>query len=51
MSIAEAARQGYRVGVISPELSKERLGLRIDSCLGGFSNTALNTGLKIEGYK
>lgn len=51
MSIANAAKLGYKVGVISPELSKERLGLRIDSCLGGFSNTALNTGLKVDGYE
>lgn len=51
MSVAHASNLGYRVGVISPELSKERFALRIDSCNEHFSNTALNTGLKIDGYK
>lgn len=51
MSIAKAAKDNYTIGVISPELSKERLGLRIDSCNGHFSNTSLNTGLLVNGYK
>lgn len=51
MSVAHASDMGYRVGVISPELSKERFGLRIDSCFSHLSNTALSTGLKVDGYK
>lgn len=51
MSASKAANSGEVVGIISPELSKERIGLRIDSCNGHFSNTALNTGLKVDGYK
>lgn len=51
MSIAHASKLGYNIGVISPELSKNKLGFRIDSCLGHFSNTALNAGLNLDGYK
>lgn len=46
-----ASKQGYRVGIISPELSAETLGYRFDTSRKHFSNTALQRGLLVSGYE
>lgn len=51
MCIERASKDGYRVGVISPELSKERLGYRIDSSRTHMSNTAMQKGLLLPNYE
>ena len=50
--IAVAAwQQGRRVGFYSGEMSKDKVGYRIDSIIKGFSNRALLKGYDVEGYK
>ena len=49
--VEHASKQGYRVGVISPELSTEQVGYRFDTSRGHFSNSALQQGLLISGYE
>lgn len=51
MCIESASKDGYRVGVISPELSKERLGYRIDSSRTHMSNMAMQKGLLLPQYE
>ena len=51
MCIESASKNGYRVGVISPELSKERLGYRIDSSRTHMSNMAMQKGLLLPQYE
>ena len=46
-----AKEQGLRVGVISPEMSKEALFMRIASYDEHFDNMALQRGLPVKGYK
>lgn len=50
--IAVAAwEQGRRVGFYSGEMSKTKVGYRMDSIIRGFSNKALLKGYQVEGYK
>ena len=51
MCIESASKDGYRVGVVSPELSKERLGYRIDSSRTHMSNMAMQKGLLLPKYE
>lgn len=51
MCIEKASKDKHRVGVISPELSKERLGYRIDSSRTHMSNTAMQKGLLLPNYE
>ena len=51
MCIDRASKDGYRVGVVSPELSKERLGYRIDSSRTHMSNMAMQKGLLLPNYE
>lgn len=46
-----ASQQGLRVGVISPEMSKEALFMRIACYEEHFDNMALQRGLPVKGYK
>ena len=45
-----ASRNGYRVGVISPELSSSTFGYRFDSARSHLSNSAMSRGLLMNGY-
>ncbi len=51
MCIESASKDGYRVGVVSPELSKERLGYRIDSSRTHMSNMSMQKGLLLPEYE
>lgn len=42
--LASAFQQGYKVGMISPEMSVEDIGYRADTLMEGFSNTGLMWG-------
>lgn len=47
-------KQGYNVGYISPEMSRDSIGYRFDTLYKGFSNSALSWGSKdvnIEEYE
>lgn len=44
--ISHAWRQGYRAGIISPEMSANKMGYRIDTLMGHFSNSGLVWGLE-----
>lgn len=46
-----AAKQGYRVGFISPEMSSESILYRYDTAKKHFSNMALQKGLVIPEYE
>lgn len=48
---ASAWKQGRRVGFYSGEMTADKVGYRIDSMLGGFSNRALLKGYDVEGYE
>ncbi len=48
--LAEAWKQGYRVGLYSGEMSHVKLGYRFDALFGHFSNRALVRGQPSEGY-
>lgn len=50
MCVESASRQGYRVGVISPELSASTFGYRFDSARSHLSNSAMARGLLMNGY-
>ena len=41
---------GFNVGYISPEMSKNMIGFRLDTLLGHFSNSNLMHGDDVEGY-
>lgn len=41
-TLTHAWEIGHRVGYISPEMSPQKIGYRIDTLLGNFSNTGLN---------
>lgn len=49
--LAEAWKQGYRVGLYSGEMSPNKLGYRFDALFGHFSNRSLVRGHQVEGYK
>ena len=52
MCVESASRQGYRVGVISPEMSKDAFAQRaLDVARGHFSSRALQKGLPVPEYK
>lgn len=51
MCIECASKQGYRVGVISPEMSKESIGYRFDTARTHLSNMAMQKGLLLNGYE
>lgn len=52
LCIESASKQGYRVGVISPEMSKDALAQRaLDVARGHFSSSALQKGLLVPGYE
>ena len=48
--LAEAWKQGKRVGLYSGEMSELKLGYRFDAIFGHFSNKALVRGTDVEGY-
>lgn len=48
--LAEAWKQGKRVGLYSGEMSDMQQGYRFDALFGHFSNTALKRGLEAKGY-
>ena len=48
--LAEAWKQGYRVGLYSGEMSHVKLGYRFDALFGHFSNRALVRGHTPDGY-
>jgi hypothetical protein len=45
-----AWKQDTNVGYISPEMTADKIGYRFDALYGGFSNSALNHGIKLKGY-
>lgn len=49
--LAEAWKQGKRVGLYSGEMSHIKLGYRFDALFNHFSNRALVQGAQTEGYK
>lgn len=49
--LAEAWKQGKRVGLYSGEMSPNKLGYRLDSVFEHFSNTALTRGYEQLNYK
>ena len=49
--LAEAWKQGYRVGLYSGEMSHIKLGYRFDALFNHFSNKSLVWGAKLDGYK
>lgn len=49
--LAEAWKQGYRVGLYSGEMSPNKLGYRFDALFGHYSNRALVRGIQVDGYK
>lgn len=51
MCIECASKQGYRVGVISPEMSKESMGYRFDTARTHMSNMAMQKGLLLPNYE
>lgn len=46
-----ASAAGFRVAFISPEMSKESIGQRIDSSRTHYSNISMQKGLLIPGYE
>lgn len=49
--LAEAWKQGYRVGLYSGEMSHVKLGYRFDALFGHFSNRNLRLGGQVDGYE
>ena len=49
--LAEAWKQGYRVGLYSGEMSHIKLGYRFDALFSHFSNRCLSWGGVVDGYK
>ena len=49
--LAEAWKQGKRVGLYSGEMNHIKLGYRFDALFQHFSNRALVRGLQLDGYK
>jgi replicative DNA helicase len=54
-SLSHIWNLGFRVGYVSPEMSPIKLGYRVDTLLGGFSNKALVWGdpgdLSVDDYR
>jgi len=50
-SISSAWKNNERVGLISPEMSANKVGFRFDTTTKGISNTALLRGYKLPDYK
>ena len=48
--LAEAWKQGKRVGMYSGEMSDMQQGYRFDALFNHFSNTALRRGYEVKGY-
>lgn len=48
--LAEAWKQGKRVGLYSGEMNHIKLGYRFDALFGHFSNRAITQGLQTAGY-
>lgn len=46
-----ASKMGETVGIISPEMSVTSMGYRIDTAKSHLSNTAMNRGYMLNGYK
>lgn len=51
MCVECASKQGYRVGLISPEMSKESMGYRFDTARTHLSNIAMQKGLLLPDYE
>lgn len=51
MSAMKASEAGYRVGIISPEMSVSGISYRLDSSRTHFSNISMQKGLLIPGYE
>ena len=49
-TLTEAWRSGNNVGLISPEMSANRIGFRFDTLYKHFSNTSLLWGREVSGY-
>lgn len=49
--LAEAWKQGKRVGLYSGEMNEIKLGFRFDTLFNHFSNKALVRGFQTDGYK
>lgn len=49
-TLTYAWEKGYNVGFVTPEMSANRVGYRVDSAYKGFSNTNLIRGEAEEGY-
>lgn len=49
--LAEAWKQGYRVGLYSGEMNHIKLGYRFDALFGHYSNKCLTYGGYVDGYK
>ncbi len=49
--LAEAWKQGKRVGLYSGEMNHVKLGYRFDALFGHFSNKALTRGAQTDGYQ
>ena len=49
--LSHAWRVGYKTGFISPEMSPDKIGYRVDTLVKHFDNTALNFGRELDGYK
>lgn len=48
---AHVWKTGFNVGYVSPEMSKNMIGFRLDTLLGHFSNRKLMFGEEQEGYQ
>ena len=51
MCAEHASKLGYRVGIISPEMSKNQFFMRIVTSRTHISNRALQYGLPVQGFK
>lgn len=49
--LAHAWRLGFNCGFISPEMSPDSIGYRVDTLLSHFDNMALNWGKNVSGYE
>lgn len=49
--LASAWKVGYNVGLISPEMSANKIGYRFDTLIGHLSNKKLNWGDKVDNYE
>lgn len=49
-TLTHAWQLGFNVGFISPEMSADKIGYRVDTLIKHFDNQALNWGKDIDGY-